>query len=87
MAGILTFQVVATASPVQLASNPTAGKLLVVSAPSSNTADIVISSSSSATGAFLLPKGTSVQLDGVTDFSQLYISGTAADKVSGITGI
>lgn len=89
MAGILTFNtaIVATGTYQQLPANPTAGKLLNISAPAGNTADITIASSSSGTGAFILPKGQVIQLDGVTNFNQLYVSGTTADKVSGVTGV
>lgn len=83
MAGILTFQVTVTGTAQQLPSNPNQGKSLTISAAAANTADIVISSTAAngATG-FLLPKGTNIYLEGVTNTNALFVNGTSGDKVS-----
>lgn len=87
MAGILTFQatIAATGTAQQIPSQLNQGKPLTLSAPSGNTADIVISTSATTTNGFILPKGTSVSISGLTNTNSLWVSGTAADKVSGMS--
>lgn len=87
MAGIATFEVTVTATAVQVTSIKSQGKSLTISASGANTADVIVSSSSTVTGGFILPKGTTVTIPGVTDTAALWVSGTSGDKVSGVVSL
>lgn len=90
MAGIATFAVTITTTGTaqQVPSITNQGRSLSLSAPAANAADITISASSTVTGGFVLPKGSSpITIPGVTDTAALWVSGTAGDHVTGIVSL
>lgn len=83
MAGILTLQVAMTGTAQQLPSNPIQGGSCNIAAAVGNTADITISTTATnGASGFLLSKGTTVPLPGLTNTNALFVNGTAADKFS-----
>lgn len=85
MAGILAFQVTLTGTAQQFPSNPNlSGKAITISNPTGNAAVTLSSASANNSTGFILPAGTVVSIQGLTDTADIWVNGTSTQKVSAI---
>jgi hypothetical protein len=92
MAGIVTVQgkITTTGTAQQLPSNPRLNATFTLTAKSTNTAAIAVTVSSAGgavdgTGTgYILEKGTSITIPGLSDTNALWLTGTSNDIYSGI---